>query len=528
MAGWLVAEFLRNLRRSAALGEAGEQPDADLLRRFVAGHDEAAFTALVQRHGPMVLGVCRQLLLNPHDVEDAFQAVFLVLVHHAAGLRRPHLLGNWLYGVAYRVAVRARAYAGRRRQRERQGVEVMAAEAERAEVGPEERSALHEELIRLPEKYRAPVVLCYLEGKTHAEAAGLLGWPVGTVKGRLARARDRLRARLTRRHVALSTSGLAAALSSATAPAAVPAGLAAATVKTALLAAAGHAAAVELGSAHVAALTRGALRSMSLTRFTLVCTVALGLLAAAGAGLLAYRTLAADDAPPGQESRPEFAAGPQEKPDPDAERKAEVAYRQRSATNVKQLAFAMHAYEELNGRLPPAALYSKDGKPLLSWRVLLLPYLDEGDLFREFKLEEPWDSEHNKKLLKKMPKVYGPVRPKGEEPGATFYQVLNGRGTIFEGKRSAQLMTITDGTSNTLLLAEAGEAVPWTKPADLPYDDKKPLPKFGGLFKEGFHIALADGSVFFGKKDPDETTLRRVITRGDGHVVDTGKLLADK
>jgi hypothetical protein len=99
---------------------------------------------------------------------------------------------------------------------------------------------------------------------------------------------------------------------------------------------------------------------------------------------------------------------------------------------------------------------------------------------------------------------------------------------VFEGKRAARLHEIVDGTSNTVLLVEAGEAVPWTKPADLPYDDKKPLPKFGGLFKEGFHIAMADGYVFFGKKDADETTLRRVITRDDGQVVDTGKLQADK
>src|SRR5262249_1751252 len=138
------------------------------------------------------------------------QATFLVLVRKAASVRKRALLSSWLYGVAYRVAVRARMAAARRRARERQGGEMVAAQPETEGIGAELRPALHEEIRRLPEKYRVPIVLCYLQGRTHEQAAQELAWPIGTVKGRLTRARDLLRARLTRRGLALSAGAVAA------------------------------------------------------------------------------------------------------------------------------------------------------------------------------------------------------------------------------------------------------------------------------------------------------------------------------
>src|SRR5262249_52020517 len=144
------------------------------------------------------------------------------------------------------------------------------------------------------------------------------------------------------------------------------------------------------------------------------------------------------------------------------------------------LALAMHGFLDDNGHFPPAAVFNKDGKPLLSWRVLILPYLDQKELFQKFKLDEPWDSANNKKLLAQMPKVYAPVRAKEKMPDATFYQVFTGKRTIFEGTRGARIADITDGTSTTILIIEAGAAVPWTKPADLVFDEKKALPKLGG------------------------------------------------
>src|SRR5581483_10440199 len=187
-----LRSLLDGLRRAAATTGDGLS-DAELLRRFVRGRDAAAFELLVWRHGPMVLGVCRRVLRDAHAAEDAFQAAFLVLARKARSLDRRGSIANWLYAVAYHVALKARAEAARRQRRERRA---SAAEAGAApgEAWADLRPVLDEELSRLPEAYRQAVVLCYLEGRTNAEAARLLGWPVGTVKGRLARARDLLRA----------------------------------------------------------------------------------------------------------------------------------------------------------------------------------------------------------------------------------------------------------------------------------------------------------------------------------------------
>src|SRR5262245_50327437 len=199
MSSGQLGAVLRQLRRMAASRGGGGHTDALLLEGFLRRREEDAFTALVRRHGPMVLSVCRQVLRDRHDAEDAFQATFLVLVRRAGSIHQPERLGNWLYGVAYRVAARARAVAARRHQRERDGVDLQAPAPAGDAGGNDLRPILHEELDRLPEKYRVPVVLCYLEGLTNEEAARQLAWPVGTVKGRLARARDVLRGRLARR-----------------------------------------------------------------------------------------------------------------------------------------------------------------------------------------------------------------------------------------------------------------------------------------------------------------------------------------
>jgi hypothetical protein len=201
-----------------------------------------------------------------------------------------------------------------------------------------------------------------------------------------------------------------------------------------------------------------------------------------------------------------------------------------SANNLKQIALAFHNYHDTYGSFPAAAIYSKDGKPLLSWRVAILPYLEQDGLYRQFKLDEPWDSAHNKRLLERMPPVYAaPVagsRPPvaaGKNPAQTdtYYQGFVGESAVFEGKDGVRITEITDGTSNTLLMVEAGEPVPWTKPEDLPFDPKKPLPKLGGVFPEIFYAAFCDGSVRGLKKKMDERTLRALITRNGGEVVDS-------
>jgi len=207
------------LRRPADAGVADVPTDADLLRRFATTREEAAFALLVQRHGPLVLSVCRRVLGPVPDAEDAFQATFLVLARKAGVIRDPSLLGNWLYGVASRIARKARAGLSKRQMHEKQ-VQLLPSLQAPPSVEPDDLSpVLDEELNRLPEKYRAALVLCYLQGKTNEEAAQLLHWPTGTVKGRLARARELLRNRLIRRGWQASALALVALLSASRAQA---------------------------------------------------------------------------------------------------------------------------------------------------------------------------------------------------------------------------------------------------------------------------------------------------------------------
>jgi hypothetical protein len=192
---------------------------------------------------------------------------------------------------------------------------------------------------------------------------------------------------------------------------------------------------------------------------------------------------------------------------------------------MKILALSMLSYHDEHGMLPPAAVCSADGKPLLSWRVLLLPAIGQHDLFREFRLDEPWDSPHNIRLLERMPRSYEAYNgSKPLQPYSTYYQVFVGKEAVFDGARTLKLDQITDGISNTLLIVEAGEPVPWTKPEDVPYAAAKPLPALGGLFEDGFRAALGDGSVRTFPRGLPEEILRPLITRNAGDKVDWGRL----
>ena len=183
-----------------------------------------------------------------------------------------------------------------------------------------------------------------------------------------------------------------------------------------------------------------------------------------------------------------------------------------SINNLKQLALALHNYNDNNAGLPTNVV-SKDKKPLLSWRVQILPYMEQQNLYRQFKLDEPWDSEHNKKLIEKMPKVYAPVRGK-VELGMTYYQAFGGsNGWLRPGASIPR--SFPDGTSNTFLCAEAAKPVIWTKPDDLIFNGKD-IPALGGLFDGRFHALLGDGSVQRFRKEMDADILRRLIDPADG------------
>jgi RNA polymerase sigma factor (sigma-70 family) len=271
---------LRQIERLFAGGVNSGLPDHRLLDLFIQERDESAFEILVARHGPMVLSVCRGILRDPGDAEDAFQAVFLVLVKKAATIRGRQALGGWLYQVAHRVAVEANKAAARRRAREREGGLMASA---RTASGPtlidELLSALHEEIARLPEKHRRAVVLCELEGMTHAQAAVELNWSERTLRRRLAEARDRLKARLGRR--GLVDDAMLGAVFSREAHAAVPQGWNASVVRAAIDIVNP---AVAAGSASAAAqlLTREVLKIMLFQKLKLATAALLG------AGLMAW------------------------------------------------------------------------------------------------------------------------------------------------------------------------------------------------------------------------------------------------
>jgi hypothetical protein len=187
-----------------------------------------------------------------------------------------------------------------------------------------------------------------------------------------------------------------------------------------------------------------------------------------------------------------------------------------SQNNLKQIMLAMHNYHDAMGHFPNNT--QVDGKPGLSWRVHLLPYLEEDKLYKQFNLGEAWDSDTNKKLIAKLPKVYAPVRVKTKDEGMTFYRGFAGEGAVFDSGIKLKLFGITDGTSNTVAVVEAGEPCVWTKPDDLSFDAAKELPKLGGLFDGDFHVGMCDGSVRKVKAKFDAATMKAMITRAGGEV----------
>jgi len=810
MANTQVNPVLQHIRRMAGSAtETSELSDRELLERFTARHEEAVFEALVRRHGPLVLSVCRRVLNQEQDAEDIFQATFLVLARKAESIRKQASLGSWLFGVAYRLALKARASAARRHAHERRFAAMAQTEVQPDESLDDLRALLDQELHGLPEKYRAPLVLCYLEGKTHLEAAQTLGWPSGSMSKRLEQGRELLRLRLGRRGVVLSGVAICTSLADS-AHAALPPALVSSSVKAGVLAATGQALAGTV-SVHVAAMAEGVLKTMFMTKVKLCVLALLGVsmltagvilaasqdkpdkqpakaeqpqrveasvdtpadLALVPGESLGFMRLAISDiwnlpalkqmrqqagttttdllrraekalgvpidaidkvtlialglsehqepyilgiftttrpyardkvqkalVPDGTETKhndrplvtgkngvdtavyfvsdhmfvlgdpramqaylelkpdaktpPSFgtavklasgkhhivgwihlpqdlAATLRQQPLPEAvaflrplmdlqsgsvvvdlagearmrinlrmadedaakqaieatqtgiaslkelldnlpdtaigsdalvglfvdmgkqalascrvvrEQSSVVltaqtkatpllssvipgiakvrasASRMKSSNNLKQIALAMHNYHDTYGHFPPAAILDKDGKPLLSWRVAILPFIEQDGLYKEFHLDEPWDSEHNKKLIPKMPKVYALVNVEPKDPHTTIYKVFTGKSTVFEDPNGIRIADIADGTSNTFLVVEGDGPVPWSKPEDLPFDPEQKLPKLGGQFDEGFLAAFCDGSVRFMSNQANENLLRALITRNGGEKID--------
>jgi RNA polymerase sigma factor (sigma-70 family) len=278
-----MTRTIGELRRAALLQESVGASDTELLDAFLHRHDEAAFEALIRRHGPLVLGVCRRVLGDPHDAEDAFQAVFLVLFHHARSLRSRAALGAWLYAVAYRTSLKARARRQRRRGREDSVAEVPERGVEMEVPADDLLALLDEQLNGLPEKYRAAVVLCELQGRTRRDAAQALKIPEGTLSSRLAAARTMLRARLAGRGVSLSAVALAAALTPGAASAGMPAPLVLSTLQAVRAVASGRAVAGAVSDAALS-LKEGVVKAMFFHKLKRVVPLLLALAAAVAIG----------------------------------------------------------------------------------------------------------------------------------------------------------------------------------------------------------------------------------------------------
>jgi hypothetical protein len=233
-------------------------------------------------------------------------------------------------------------------------------------------------------------------------------------------------------------------------------------------------------------------------------------LALASVPLVALRSVKVDD-------QPAAANGDSATVEKASELQEDYQKERQSQNRLKQLVLAMHNYHAVHGHFPPAVLIGPDGKTPHSWRVELLPFLDEKRLWDQYRMQEPWDSPHNKLILRQMPDVFrSPFRDL--ETTNSGYYALVGRGTIFDGKEGIKIQDVTDGTSKTLMIVEAKREIPWTKPADIPFDPDKPVPEIGGFVKGHFTAACADGACcvfpFDGFKD---NQLKWAMMRNDGH-----------
>lgn len=476
-----LIRFLHALYAAPSDGVA----DTELLAR-VAVRDDAAFELLVRRHAALVWRTCRAVARDHHAAEDAFQATFLALATKASSVRGA--VAGWLYRVAYHAALKARP------TRERPDPVPELAQPE-ATDSAELAALLHDELVRLPDRYRDPVILCHLHGVTQADAAKQLGLPLGTVATHVRRGLDRLRARLTARGV-VPAVGLFTVVEASAAP---------------------PVASADAVPVHITRLSEGAFAAMTATNWK---PLAASVLATLGLSLtVAFASLGPIDEPP-KPAAPVAAA----QPAAHVRKPAEFWQARNSLENLKKIAYASHMHLDEHGHFP-RDFTDANGKPILSWRVAILPYLDQRFLHAQFKLDEPWDGPTNKKLHAFMPDVF---RTSVQEVKAadTYYKGIVGEGTVFDHKAKVRIANIEDGTSNTLLVVEAGPAVPWTAPYDIAFDPAGKPPVFAGPYTDATHVAFADGSTYRLKPKPDDKWLRILILRNDGTPVPLEELFA--
>jgi RNA polymerase sigma factor (sigma-70 family) len=503
----------------AAVGEDPTGPaDGELLARFAAARDESAFELLVWRHAALIQRVCRGVLRDHHAAEDAAQAAFLVLARKAHTFAGRGSVVGWLYRIARRAAIKL-AKDRARRSVQIGSLDLVPAARPEPAASADEMEAICAEVDRLPERYRIPILLCFFEGLTHAEAARRTGWAIGTVAGRLARAKALLARRLARRGVGAAAVALG-----------LPAGGFIGNTVQAATAFAARRAVVPGVPPSVTHLAEGVLSTMTAVNLKLVAAACV--LCAAGttlwgltpgakelpaAGPVAVAAAQPPSRPKPPAARDDDAGQPRPVARADAEdgRTALPGVRMVSMNKLRQIMLAMLNYMDANNALP-SDITDNTGKPLLSWRVAILPYIEQDALYRQFKLNEPWDSEHNKKLLARMPVTYREdFQPK--DATKTYFQVFAGPRTPFEPGKKVRIFDITDGTSNTIGAVVAGPPVEWTKPADLAFDPKQKL-SLKLPYKNVFVAGFMDGSVHSFRPDIDPAVLQKFIVRDSGEV----------
>jgi RNA polymerase sigma factor (sigma-70 family) len=353
MANGPVNAVLEHLRKLEAAASAGQLSDAQLLQSFLGTRDEAAFSVLLQRHGPMVWSVCQRVLRCDHHAEDVFQATFLVLARKAASIRKQKSLASWLYGVAYRLSRQLRAREARQPVLAAASIADAAQDPSHRASVLELQTVLDEELQRLSEQYRMPLVLCFLEGKTRDEAAEHLGWSVSTLKRRLDRAREVLRTRLCRRGVTLSGALLVTVMTQDLAGAAFPSKVLVPTVKAAVLVAGGKAATF-IVPPQVVVLTEGVLKAMLMTKVKMATVAVLAVATlAAGVGLYAGRGGPVPVAAAQPSATTPAPAPPQKKED------KEAILQEKLDKLQKQLQEAQSREQQLRARLEEALVVAE-------------------------------------------------------------------------------------------------------------------------------------------------------------------------
>jgi RNA polymerase sigma factor (sigma-70 family) len=415
--------------------------DGELLRRFVATKDDSAFELLLRRHADVVLTVCRSILHQDwHAAEDAFQATFIALARNANALTKGGALGAWLFRVARHAALRIR------KRKSKFASEALPNEISTASPSPDrtceasERGAVvAEEIERLPARYREPVILCFYCGLTHSQASLELGWSVGTIASRIARAKERLRKRLTRRGVVLGSSmagtiGISETLTAHTS-----------FVRSCVVQATGHGLVPDrLHSLanEVISIMRRTQRKWLLAAPILAIGLTLGVV---------FSGTEANESPiPKLSETPklELSNSLMERNNAvRAERLSIAGAKERAYIQQKltQLAQAIWSYQLDHGHLP-TDIVDKEGKALLSWRVAILPYIEQRALYKHFKLDEPWDSPANKPWSEIIIKLYtsaGPFDPK--RAGYTFIKRYTGPNTLHRPGEKVDFSKMTDG-----------------------------------------------------------------------------------